>query len=254
MLGCVCLSCVCLSRLRCFDCPPPPLDVATNTADGAMATAASATDGRTDSHSNYNANPRTDESADPRSDRGAAFPANSRADFRSDRGAASPADGFADSHSDSSANPCPDGSAVTKLCPPNSRGTFNVTCPGFVQQPSCVSASLSSIDCTMVGYTASNTICSCVVDAEMDGSGLISLLPSAGLQIESRLIYVRDDYFSMYIEDPAFTDVQHGNILNASLEALVFFTVVAFLGSSGWEFYAEKRLVSKKKKKKSKKI
>lgn len=129
---------------------------------------------------------------------------------------------------------CPGGERFTMMCPANSRGHFNVTCPGYKMLPVCSSRNspqsnfVVDSSCVVIEYDSKSTTCSCQqasssLSSTFDIPNSRRSLQSSSSQVEFSTSYIveRSHMANIFLADESTLKVTTSDITLSALYALV---------------------------------
>lgn len=146
---------------------------------------------------------------------------------------------------------CPSGYTFDLVCPPGSRGVFNVTCPGYSTAPQCTTEEdtvlVPAESCTLLNFTEESTTCACLAEEAAVSS---SLMFSRRLQVTdvqpytkqygSSLVVSNFFFDSSFIAFPNLEEPENHYILISTLFSIFGVLLIGF-------FYCLFVLLSKKR-------
>eukprot|EP00981_Chlorochromonas_danica_P004712 scaffold946_cov171-Ochromonas_danica.AAC.12 len=143
---------------------------------------------------------------------------------------------------------CPLGEVVSVQCPSNSKGVYNVTCPGYTTFPVCAtwngSAFASDTDsCRVLQFDGYSTTCSCSSSIASSSSGRrlstnMALMASSSVSFELASLWSTEysDLSIDYTPSPGLLEVHYRDATTATMYALFASLVVGLLltGFADW--------------------
>lgn len=138
---------------------------------------------------------------------------------------------------------CPNGRSVSVYCAPETKGIFNITCPGYTYHPVCTTwdgfTFAEDSRCTLVAFSETNTTCSCsiITAGRRLSAGDFSTEISSSKTVTSG-VYL--EQFTLIPMLPASEHELAGTIVLSALAAMVIIAVSLNVGKKQIDAKMEK--------------
>lgn len=127
---------------------------------------------------------------------------------------------------------CPNGYVVNMICPPGGKGRFNISCPGFITQPQCLTWNGDSFqpdsNCELVSFSSSSTVCKCgsaLPSSQNKARRNLASGQSSVMQFSSSMVLMATEFAMTWKQAPPLTVVTRNKVIVGTLSGVLGFGI-----------------------------